>query len=266
MTAAGPSPRLADLEEIARLAGGILGQRYGQDHEISHKGRVDLVTEADHLSEGAIIAEIRRRFPGHQIIAEESGLLKGRAEHCWYIDPLDGTVNYAHDIPVFCVSIAYASHGQVTLAAVFDPLRQEMFTAERGRGAWLNGKAIRASQESDLIESLLVTGFPYDMRQGEENNLGLYGWFALHSQAVRRLGSAALDLCYVAAGRFEGYWELKLALWDIAAAGLIASEAGVQVTSCSGDPDYLKSPASILAANPALHAKMLPIIRGALPL
>lgn len=259
-------PRLSDLEDMARQAGRILKEGYGTDHQVDHKGRVDLVTEVDHQSEALIIGEIRRRFPDHQIVAEESGLLAGRSDHCWYIDPLDGTVNYAHDIPVFCVSIAYAWRGLVTLGAVYDPLRDELFSAELGKGAWLNGQRLHASEETDLVESLLATGFPYDLNKGEENNLGLYGYFALHSQAVRRLGAAALDLCYVGAGRFEGYWELRLAVWDIAAAALVASEAGVLVTDCAGNPDYLTSPVSILAANPGLHAIMLPEILARLRL
>jgi myo-inositol-1(or 4)-monophosphatase len=246
---------------MAALAGAILRERYGRAHDIRHKGRVDLVTEVDHLSEALIIEEIHGRFPAHQILAEESGFSAGQAEHLWYIDPLDGTVNYAHGIPVFCVSLAYAYKGRVVLGVVYDPLREEMFSAERGRGAWLNGQPVQVSDAEELIDSLLATGFPYDIRETHQNNLGLYAEFALTSQAVRRLGSAALDLCYVAAGRLEGYWELQIALWDIAAGALIAAEAGAVVTDCAGDPDYLKTPTSMLAAVPAVHPRMLAVIR-----
>jgi len=256
-------PRLSDLLEMAGQAGQILRDGYGRDHEVSHKGRVDLVTEVDHQSEALLIEKIRRCFPGHQILAEESGRLEGQADHCWYIDPLDGTVNYAHDVPVFCVSLAYAFRGKVILAVVYDPLRDEMFSAERGKGAWLNGRRLHVSSAQELVDGLLATGFPYDIQNTEPNNLGFYRHFALASQGVRRLGSAALDLCYVAAGRFDGYWEIQIALWDIAAGGLIAAEAGALVTDRTGSGDYLKAPASILAANPALHAKMLAVIRPA---
>jgi len=158
------------------------------------------------------------------------------------------------------VSIAYAREGRVTLAAVYDPMRDELFTAERGRGAWNNGRRLQVSAETELQRSLLVTGFPYDAWSTPHNNLEFYGRFARLTQGVRRLGSAALDLCYVAAGRFEGYWELSLKPWDLAAGALIAAEAGARVTTLQGQPDYLQPPCSLLAAPPALHAKMLAVL------
>lgn len=185
----------------------------------------------------------------------------------WYIDPLDGTVNFAHGIPIFSVSVAYADQGQLLLGVVFDPMRDECFSAEKGSGAWLNGQPIRASAAADMDHSLLVTGFPYDIRTNPHNNLEQFAHFALRSQGVRRLGSAALDLCYVAAGRFDGYWELRLNSWDIAAGGLIAQEAGANVTDLSGNPDYLAAGSaaqtSILAGNPEIHVRMLAILSAA---
>lgn len=255
------TPTLSDLESLARRAGDILRAGYESDHQIDYKGAIDLVTEVDHQSEAFLLGEIQRRFPGHRIVSEEIGLVPGSQEHQWYVDPLDGTVNYAHGIPIFCVSIAYAQGGTLTLGAVYDPLRDEMFSAERGRGASLNGRRLQVSAVTELEKSLLVTGFPYDTWSSPRNNLEYFSRFARLSQGVRRLGSAALDLCYVAAGRFEGYWELALSPWDVAAGGLIAAEAGALVTGLNGEADYLRHPYSLLAAPPTLHARMLEILR-----
>ncbi len=255
-------PTLPEVEELARRAGGILRAGYEQKHRLEYKGVIDLVTEIDRQSEAFLLAEIQRRFPGNSILAEESGSLDGDKEHLWYVDPLDGTVNYAHGIPIFCVSIGYAWRGVTTLGVVYDPLRDEAFSAERGRGAWLNGRRLRVSQVEELDHSLLVTGFPYDAWYSPRDNLEYYARFARLSQGVRRLGSAALDLCYVAAGRFNGYWELTLKPWDVAAAGLIAEEAGALVTDIDGKPDYISAPQSILAAPAALHKKMLSVIQS----
>lgn len=254
------SPTLLEIEDIARRAGEILRAGFEREHEVEHKGAIDLVTEVDHQSEAFLLAEIQRRFPGSSILSEEAGSLAGDEEHLWYVDPLDGTVNYAHGVPIFCVSIGYACRGVTTLGVVYDPLRDEAFTAERGRGAWLNGRPIRVSNACELKDSLLVTGFPYDTWNSPRNNLEFFGRFARLTQGVRRLGSAALDLCYIASGRFDGYWELSLNPWDLAAGGLIASEAGALVTDLTGGPDYLAPPCGILAAPPALHAKMLAVL------
>ncbi len=250
-------PTLADLERLARQAGQILSDGYEKDHRVDFKGVIDLVTEIDHASEAFLIGEISRNFTGHSFLAEESGASLEQTEHLWIIDPLDGTVNYAHGVPVFCVSIAYSYHGKVVLGAVYDPMRDEMFTAEKDKGAWLNGRLIKTSQVSDVQKSLLATGFPYDAWDAIPSNFALFEKLGRMTQGVRRLGSAALDLCYVAAGRLEGYWELSLKAWDVAAAGLIAEEAGALVTNIKGGPDYVSSPQSVVAANPVLHARLL---------
>jgi myo-inositol-1(or 4)-monophosphatase len=257
-----PSPTLADLERLARQAGRILSDGYEKDHQVDFKGTIDLVTEVDHASEEFLIDEISQLFPGHSFLAEESGASAGQTEHLWIIDPLDGTVNYAHGIPLFCVSIAYSCCGQVTLGTVYDPLRDEMFSAERGRGARINGRLLKASSTAELIKSLLVTGFAYDIGHAQQDNLDNFIKFSKISQGVRRLGSAALDLCYIAAGRFDGYWELAIKPWDIAAGGLIAAEAGALVTKINGESAYMQPPQSVLAANPALHAKILECLTG----
>jgi len=166
-------------------------------------------------------------------------------------------VNYAHHIPIFCVSIAYASHGELTLGAVYEPMRDEMFAAERGRGARLNGRPIQASTVTELQKSLLVTGFPYDAWNTPQDNFANFVHFGKLTQGVRRLGSAALDLCYVAAGRFDGFWEMSLKPWDVAAGGLIAEEAGAKVTNVHGDRDYISSPQSVIAAAPGIHARIV---------
>lgn len=255
-------PQLKDLEIMAREAGKILQDGYGKEHSIWHKqAAIDLVTEIDGQSEAYILAEIQAKFPGHAIEAEESGALEGDAQSLWYVDPLDGTVNYAHHIPLFCVSIGYAFAGEMKLGVVYEPMRDECFSAEQGKGAWLNGTLIRVSNTSNLGESLLVTGFPYDTWTNPRNNLDHFGTFSKRTRGVRRLGAAALDLCYVAAGRFDGYWELFLRSWDVAAGSLIAQEAGANVTNIQGGPDFLSEPQSVLAANPDLHPKMLTLLR-----
>lgn len=250
-------PTLLDVEILAHQAGAILRASYGRRLEVRHKGLIDLVTDADQRSEAFLLNEIRRSFPGQRVITEESSGLAGDGSQVWYIDPLDGTVNFAHGIPIFCVSLGYAEEGIVRLGIVYDPLRDECFSAERGRGACLNGQPIQTAEAQDLDHSLLVTGFPYDIRTNPENNLDHYTHLSLISQGVRRMGSAALDLCYVAAGRFDGFWELRLNAWDVAAGGLIAQEAGARVTNLAGEPDYLSPPRSILAAHPRIHALML---------
>lgn len=254
-------PTLPDLERLARESGAILRAGYNQEHTVQHKGVIDLVTETDHASESFLIGEIQSQFPGSHILAEESGETSGSHEGLWHIDPLDGTVNYAHHIPVFCVSIAYALKGAVILGAVYDPLRDEMFTAERGKGAFLNGGKIQASATTELQQSLLVTGFPYDTWDTELDNFKYFERLAKKTQGVRRLGSAALDACYVGAGRFDGFWEFALRPWDIAAAGLIAEEAGARVTAVDGKPEYMTPPHSILAAAPGVYEKILEQLR-----
>ncbi len=254
------NPTRYDLESMARQAGEILRAGYGKHIQISHKGTIDLVTEIDRRSEQYLLGEINRRYPNHHIMSEESGEIPGEECCLWYIDPLDGTVNYAHQVPVFTVSIAYQQDGVLQLGVVYDPLRDELFSAELGKGATLNGEAISVSKTTLLDRSLLSTGFAYDIRTHPETNLDHFARFSLRCQGIRRLGSAALDLCYVACGRFEGFWELRLNAWDIAAGALIAEQAGALVTDIHGNPDYMAQPQSILAANPTLHDAMLHVL------
>ena len=246
-------PTLSDLERLAREAGSILRNSYNKEHTVHYKGVIDPVTEADHASEAFLIGEIQSHFPGSHILAEESGSIQGSNEDIWYIDPLDGTVNYAHHVPIFCVSIALAVKGVLTLGAIYDPMRDEMFTAEKGKGAFLNGKKLQVSNTNELGKSLLVTGFPYDTWNTELDNFKYFERLAKRTQGVRRLGSAALDACYVGAGRFDGFWEYKLKPWDVAAGGLIAAEAGAKVTSIDGRDNFLAAPMSILAATPGIY-------------
>jgi myo-inositol-1(or 4)-monophosphatase len=253
------TPILSDLERLARQAGQILRAGYQQEHQVDYKGVIDLVTEIDRQSEDYLLDEIRKNFPDHHILAEESGGTHGEGQQ-WYIDPLDGTVNYAHNIPIFSVSIAYASNGTMSLAAVYDPMRDEMFTAERGKGARLNGRPLRVSSATELQKSLLVTGFPYDAWNSKFDNFDNFVKFAKRSQGVRRLGSAALDLCYVAAGRFDGFWELALKAWDVAAGGLICEEAGTRVTNVYGETDYISPPQSVIASAPGIYEQMLEVL------
>jgi myo-inositol-1(or 4)-monophosphatase len=254
-------PTLVDIENMTRQSGRILRRGYAGVRQVYHKGKIDLVTDTDRRSEAFLMGEIQRLFPDDSIIAEESGGISGQDCCTWYIDPLDGTVNYAHGVPVFCVSIAYAKDGELRLGAVYEPLGDELFSAERGRGAWLNGRPIKCSQVSNLDDSLLATGFPYNIRTTPANNLDHYSRFALRTQGVRRLGSAALDLCYVGAGRFDGYWELYLEPWDLAAGALIAQEAGALVTTVDGGDLRLEPPCSALAASPGIHNAMLKLLR-----
>ena len=256
-------PTLSYVENLARQSGAILKAGYETEHQVGYKGVIDLVTEVDHQSEEFLLGEIRKDFPDHHIFSEESGIIQGSDEHTWYVDPLDGTVNYAHHIPIFCVSIAYAFQGRLTLGAVYDPMRDEMFLAERGQSSYLNGRRLRVSTVTELQRSLLVTGFPYNAWDTPQDNSNNFIKFGKLSQGVRRLGSAALDLCYVAAGRFDGFWEMALNPWDVAAGGLIAEEAGARVTNVSGEADYLSPPQSVIACTPGIQARMLEELRKA---
>lgn len=250
-------PELKDMIAWARQAGAILREGYGRQHQINHKGRVDLVTEMDHRSEAYLLEQIRAQFPDHSIETEESGFLPGANQARWYIDPLDGTTNYAHAIPFFCVSLAFARDGRTELGVVYEPMRDECFSAQRGKGAWLNDRPIHVSPTTEMLHSLLVTGFPYEPHSVQESNLPAFAHFTPISQGVRRLGAAALDLCYIAAGRCEGYWEQTLRPYDFAAGALIVEEAGGRITTLTGQPDLFQPPYSILAGNPAIHTQML---------
>jgi myo-inositol-1(or 4)-monophosphatase len=254
------TPTLEDLKDLARGAGDILRAGFNHSNHIQHKGEIDLVTEVDRQSEAYLLEHISSQFPTHRIIAEETGQKDGDPDHTWYIDPLDGTTNYAHRLPIFSVSIAYAHQGQMTLGVVYDPICDELFSAQHGKGATLNGNAIHPTTQGELSRSLLVTGFPYDRFTSPNNNLNHMNRFTLRAQGIRRLGSAALDLCSVACGRVDGYWEIKLEIWDLAAGWLIAREAGAVVTKIDGSPDLSSRPYSVVAANPDLHPAMLEVL------
>jgi myo-inositol-1(or 4)-monophosphatase len=255
-------PTLGFLKEMATHAGGILLQHAANNFEIKHKSRKDLVTSADHASESYLIDTIRRAFPNHAINAEESGELRGEGDHKWFIDPLDGTINFAHGIPFYCVSIGYAIKGELNLGVVYDPNRDECFSTERGQGATLNGSSIHVADQRDLIECLLATGFPRDLEDTPGDNLRNFVRLNRSSQTVRRMGSAALDIAYVAAGRLDGYWSVEIYQWDVGAASLMVSEAGGMVTDISGGSDFMTPPVSILCANPTIHAKMLEVLES----
>ena len=249
--------------QTAREAGRVLAERFGRKIEISNKSEIDLVTESDLASERFIIDRIKTYYPRHSILAEESGATEAsdhdsQSDWRWIIDPLDGTTNYAHGYPCFCVSIGLAHQGRLELGVVYDPIRDEMFAAERGQGASLNGRRIRVSQTMGLSAALLCTGFPYDVRQRNEFARH-FASFIMHAQGVRRDGAAALDLAYVAAGRFDGFWEEGLKPWDVAAGVLIIEEAGGRVTDYHGSPFDIYSP-PILASNGLVHEQMRQVL------
>jgi myo-inositol-1(or 4)-monophosphatase len=258
-----PSKETEFAVRTAKAAGRILLRGFGTGVRVEHKRReIDLVTEFDRRSEDLILGRIRKAFPEHRILSEESGAMGSGTQPVWVVDPLDGTTNFAHNLPIFSVSIALREGGRTRLGVVYDPARKECFWAERGKGAYCNTARLRVTATAELGKSLLVTGFPYDAWSNPRNNLDLFAKFAVRTHGVRRLGSAALDLAYVAAGRFDGYWELGMAPWDVAAGGLIAEEAGARVTAMDGKPDYMAEPITIIAANPVLHAKIAEVIMG----
>ena len=253
------------IEATAREAGKLLRERIDDRHTVHYKGEINLVTEADRLSEALIVERIRASFPDHGILAEESPEMANRSGARWIIDPLDGTTNYAHGFPVFCVSIALEVEGEIRLGAVFNPMLDEMFIAEKEAGAFLNGRRLKVSQTAELSRSLLATGFPYDIRENRNNNMNYFEVMALNAQAVRRAGAAALDLAYVAAGRFDGFWELKLMPWDMAAGCLLIEEAGGVVTDLNNAPLDLRSP-HILTSNGLIHDEMARLLARTDPL
>lgn len=246
-------------EKAAREAGKVLKDNLGKVREIEYKAKNSLVTEVDNLSEGLIIEIIKSSFPSHGILAEESGRDKRISSHVWIIDPLDGTTNYAHTYPVFSVSIALEVEGVIRLGVVYDPMREELFSAELGKGAYMNGKVIRVSQTRAVEESLLCTGFTHENEWMVDENLRHFENFIRRSRAVRRDGSAALDLCYVACGRYDGFWELGLHPWDTAAGFLILKEAGGLVTDFSGNGFSIHDE-EILATNGLIHDEMIGVI------
>ena len=249
--------------EAARRGGAILRERFGGVRTVELKGGIDLVTDADRASEAAVLGFLRARFPAASILAEESGASAGEGELRFLVDPLDGTTNYAHGLPQFAVNVAVADGEGLAAAATYDPLRDELFTAARGAGAFLGGEPLRPSGRGEVGSALLVTGFPYDIHENHEVPLRLFGAFVRRARGVRRLGSAALDLAYVAAGRLDGFWEQGLKPWDIAAGILLAREAGAAVTDLRGG-DAMLATGDIVAASPALLPRMLEIIGAAL--
>jgi myo-inositol-1(or 4)-monophosphatase len=254
---------LATAIDIVLRAGELQMRRFGHHFRIDMKGAIDLVTEVDIEVEQMCRTVLAQRFPTHAVLAEEEGgrpdAMSGTSEYCWIFDPIDGTTNFAHGMPVFCSALALEIHGRVDIAAIYDPTRRELFTAERGVGSFLNGRRMAVSNAGHLLDSVLVTGFPYDIHQDPGQVLGLFGAFIMRARAVRRLGSAALDLCYVAAGRLDGFWEAKLRPWDVAAGALLVEEAGGRVCGMDGSP-FASRAGHVVAANPALLPSMLELI------
>lgn len=257
-----PDPQfLATAVEAVVRAGELQMARFGSPElRIDKKGEIDLVTEVDLDVERMFRALVARRFPDHIVLAEEMGEIGAESRYRWVFDPLDGTTNYAHGIPIFCATLALEIDGVPSVGAVFDPTRNELFTAERGVGAWLNGRRLEVSDTAALSDAVLVTGFPYDLRERLDELLGLFGAFLTHARAVRRLGSAALDLCWCAAGRMDGFWEQGLKVWDTMAAALVVQEAGGRVTSVDGSA-WKPYGGQVLASNGHVHDQMLAVIR-----
>ncbi len=250
------STRLEFATQLARQAGGLLRTGYASDFSIEHKGAVDLVTDYDRRSEVLLIQSIQKEFPEDAILSEESGVL-GQGAYTWVLDPLDGTTNFAHRLRHFSVSIACASNGRPFLGVVYDPMADELFTASEGEGAWLGSRRLQVSDGDQLDQSLLATGFPYDLRTNPNNNINHFAHLALRARAVRRLGSAALELAYLAAGRLDGFWELRLNPWDWAAGRVIVEEAGGTVTLSLTEARQLDEPADIAASNGHIHAELI---------
>jgi len=254
-----PAAWLEDACAIARAAGRILRDAHGRPVAVDYKGGIDLVTAADRTSEAFIKSELARRFPGHGWLGEETGSASGDSEFRWVVDPLDGTTNFAHAYPFFCVSIALEARGERALGVVYDPLRDECFAARKGAGATLNGVPIAVSREATLARALAATGFAYDVHEKPEETLRFFGPFLARVQGIRRDGSAALNLAYLACGRFDLFWEVKLHAWDVAAGALLVEEAGGRVSDFAGGP----MPADgfeVAGSNGALHPDLLGVL------
>jgi myo-inositol-1(or 4)-monophosphatase len=262
MESSGTELRDACVEAVRR-GGAILAERFGRQRTIERKGAIDLVTDADRASEAAVLGFLRERFPGAAILAEESGQ-HGSAEEAelrFFVDPLDGTTNYAHGVPHFSVTVGVADRAGLAAGAILDPLRGELFTAVRGGGAFLGEARLSVSPCARLLDALLVTGFAYDSHQTAARSLRIFGDFTVRATSIRRTGSAALDLAYVAAGRYDGFWEERLKPWDIAAGLLAVREAGGRVTDLDGG-DGMLATGDILAAPPGMLAPMLAVVKG----
>jgi len=250
---------LEAAKEAAQKAGRILRENIDKSSEIFFKGTVDLVTNFDNQAQKAILKHLSSCFPSHDFLAEEGLSKQEGAGFRWIIDPLDGTTNYAHHFPIFCVSIALERKGEIVLGVVYDPMRKEMFSGLKGEGAFLNGKEIKVSSVDELDKSLIATGFPYDIRVSDVNNIVHFNNFLIRVQGIRRCGSAAMDLCYVACGRFDGFWELKLKPWDMAAGALIAQEGGGQISDFKNG-EFSIFDSEILATNALIHQQMVDVL------
>lgn len=249
----------AVTNQAVKEAGEVLTGLFGNLKAINKKGEIDLVTEADIRSEKAILKVIRENFPDDGLLTEESGEIDNNSERLWLIDPLDGTTNYAHSFPFFAVSIALQVKGEIVLGQVYNPLLNEHFEAVRGQGAFLNKRPVEVSRTKTLKESLLVTGFPYTVYKDHEEVIDIFTRMIVSAQGVRRLGSAAIDLCYVASGRFDGFWEQGLNPWDTAAGSLVAEEAGGLLSDYMGDA-YSPYKKTIAAANPHIFKEMIKVL------
>jgi myo-inositol-1(or 4)-monophosphatase len=248
-------------ERTAKGAGKILKQGFQRRLQVDYKGRINPVTDFDLKSERYIVSQINSRYPGHAILAEEGSFTEHESPFRWVIDPLDGTVNYAHGFPVYCVSIALEFEGKIVAGVVYDPERNEVFRAGCGLGAFLNGRRIRVSNEKRLQRALLATGFAYNIGSARRNNLGHFARMAKKAQAIRRAGSAAIDLCWLACGRIDGFWEFYLHPWDTAAAKVIVEEAGGRVSRVSGK-EFSIFAVDILASNGHLHSALMAALTG----
>ena len=257
---------IATAAEAVLHAGAMQRERFGTDLAVDKKGVIDLVTQVDVDIERWFRAMIGERFPRHRILAEElaneadPSPAGGETDYCWVFDPIDGTINYTHGLPIFCASLALEIDGVPSVGAIYDPMREELFTAELGGGARLNGTPLRVSETDTMVDAMLCTGFPYDVHETVDDVVALFGAFIAESRAIRRLGSAAIDLCYVAAGRFDGFWEERLHPWDIAAGALLVTEAGGTVSGLAGEP-FVSRNGSIIASNGRIHEAMLETIR-----
>lgn len=252
---------LAFMRPLAHKAGVLLKQNFNRRLNITYKGRINPVTDVDLRCEDLITGAIAKRFPAHAVLGEEGSDSRGRSEFVWIIDPLDGTVNYAHGFPVYCVSIGLERERKVVAGVVYDPERDEMFWSGLGGPAYLNKKRIAVTKESRLERSLLATGFAYDIGSARKNNLGYFSRMAKRAQGIRRPGSAAIDLCWLAAGRIDGFWELKLHPWDTAAAALILRRAGGMTTRIDGSAYSIFDP-DLLASNGRIHGAMMEVLSG----
>lgn len=253
--------RLSLAQELVHRAGSLLRGGYGQVSQIHHKGAVDLVTEFDLRAERLLVEGILTAFPQDAIMAEEGGVYN-HGNGCWLIDPLDGTTNFAHGVPIFSISIAYLQDEHTHFGVIYDPMRDECFHAIKGQGAWLGNEKLCVSNIAGLNESLLVTGFPYDLRSNADNNLEQFNTLALRSHGVRRLGSAAIDLAYVAAGRLEGFWELRSHPWDIGAGVLMVCEAGGKASRVDGGEIAYNGLTSVVASNGHIHDELLAALQS----